>query len=350
MGGLEWLGRGLRRIAEASRSRADAEMTSAAAGESLSQQTVLASSPAPYAPQVSAEVGETVVHPSVSSRDDADVPRGLRIAAAWSWRLLILAAVAVLVFMAIGRLRTVLIPLSIALLLSALLSPAVGFLRRRVHLPRSLATAVVLIGGLGAVVGTLTMVVTEFVNGFSTLADNAASGVRTIQDWLQKGPAHLSNKQFTSALETAQRWIQDNRGNLTSSAVSTAAATIEFFALVFLVLFATFFFLRDGRKIWSFLLRLLPAAAREPIGGAGEAAWLTLVSYVRATVLVAFIDALGIGIALLVLNVGFEFPLAALVFLAAFMPIVGATVSGSVAVLVALVTGAPWSRSSSCSR
>jgi predicted PurR-regulated permease PerM len=104
------------------------------------------------------------------------------------------------------------------------------------------------------------------------------------------------------------------------------------------VLFTTFFFLRDGRRIWQFLVGLLPSIAREPLGAAGEASWSTLVSYVRATILVAFIDAVGIGLALAGLRVQLAFPLAALVFLGAFIPIVGATVSGAVAVLVALVT------------
>jgi predicted PurR-regulated permease PerM len=281
------------------------------------------------------------VHPSITSRDDADIPRGLRLVTAWAWRLLVLAAAGAVLLWLIGRLRTVLIPLSIALLLSALLAPAVGFLRRRVRLPSSLATSIVVIAGLSAVVGTLTLVVTQFVNGFPSLSDNAADGVKQIQDWLRNGPAHLSNQQLDETLAAAQRWLQENRAALTSSAVSTAAATIEFLALVFLVLFATFFFLRDGRRIWQFLVRLFPAGGREALAGAGEAVWLTLVAYVRATVLVAFIDALGIGLALVIMRVEFAFPLAALVFLAAFVPIVGATVSGSVAVLVALVTRGP---------
>ena len=104
-----------------------------------------------------------------------------------------------------------------------------------------------------------------------------------------------------------------------------------------LVLFSTFFFLRDGRKIWRFIVRLFPVNARWSLADAGDASWATLGSYVRATVLVAFIDAVGIGLALVILKIPFPFPLAALVFLGAFIPIVGASVSGAVAVLVALV-------------
>ena len=124
---------------------------------------------------------------------------------------------------------------------------------------------------------------------------------------------------------------------MTAGALNTAGTLFEILAGLLLVLFATFFFLRDGRRISRFLIGLLPEPARDKIGSAADMSWSTLVSYVRATVLVAFIDAVGIGIAIAVLRVPFALPLAALVFLAAFIPIVGATVSGAVAVLVALV-------------
>jgi predicted PurR-regulated permease PerM len=275
---------------------------------------------------------------SVTSRDDEDVPRGLRIAAAWAWRMLVLALAAAVLLWLIGRLKDVLIPLSIALLLSALLAPSVGWLRRRVRLPASLAVAVVLIGGIAVVGGVLTLVITQFVNSFPDLAKNATEGIRTIQDQLRNGPFHLTNSQLTGLADAAQNWINTHRDLLTTGALSTATTAVDVLFSSLLVLFTTFFFLRDGRRIWGFLIRLMPGSARAPLSAAGEAGWATLVSYVRATVLVAFIDAVGIGLALVLLRVQLAFPLAALVFLGAFIPIVGATVSGAVAVLVALVT------------
>jgi putative heme transporter len=276
--------------------------------------------------------------PSVTSRDDEDVPRGLRIATAWSWRLLVLAAAAALVLWLIGRLKDIMIPLSIALLLSALLAPSVGFLRRRVRLPHSLAVAVVLIGGIAVIGGGLTMVVTQFVNSFPELSKNATEGLRQIQKELRKGPLQLSNDQLTGVADAAQKWVDTHRDVLTTGAVTTATTAVDVVASALLVLFVTFFFLRDGGRIWSFLVRLMPSGARAPLGAAGEAAWGTLVAYVRATILVAFIDAVGIGLALTFLGIPLAFPLAALVFLGAFVPIVGAAISGTVAVLVALVT------------
>jgi predicted PurR-regulated permease PerM len=273
--------------------------------------------------------------------DGQGVPYPLRIAAAWSWRLLILVLAGAVLLYVVGKLHQVFVPVSIALLLSALLAPLVGWLKERARLHRSLATAIAMIAGLAVVAGVLTLVIEEFMSSWDQLSQQAQGGLQQIQNWLKGGPLHLSDKQLDSALGAAQQWLKDHRGTLTTGALSTATTAFEVIASIFLVLFTTFFFLRDGRRIWQFLVGLLPAAAREPLGTAGEQSWQTLVAYVRATVLVAFIDAVGIGIGLVILRVDVAFALAALVFLGAFIPIVGATLSGTVAVLVALVTRGP---------
>ncbi|MFC3992167.1 AI-2E family transporter [Actinoplanes siamensis] len=281
-----------------------------------------------------------VVHGSTSSLDDVDVPHSLRIAAAWSWRLIVVGLIGYVGLRFIGMVSVVVVPLAIALLLTALLGPAVGWLLK-LRLPRSLATFLVLICGLGAVAGTLTLVVNQFIDGLPQLTEKASAGVRQIQDWARTGPLHLSDHQVDQAIDSAQNWVNDNTSSLTSTGISTAATVFELLTGLLLVLFSTFFFLRDGRKIWRFIVRLFPVNARWSLADAGDASWTTLGAYVRATVLVAFIDAVGIGLALLILDVQFPFPLAALVFLGAFVPIVGASVSGAVAVLVALV-GQGW--------
>ncbi|MEV4635960.1 AI-2E family transporter [Actinoplanes sp. NPDC049548] len=275
-------------------------------------------------------------HHSIASRDDAEVPHSLRIAAAWSWRLIVVGVVGWVLVRFIGTISIVVIPLAIALLLSALLAPAVGWLLK-LRLPPSLATFLVLICGIGAVAGTLTLVVTQFIDGLPQLTVKASAGIRQIQDWARTGPLHLKQDQLDQAIDSAQSWINLNTSQLTETGFATATTLAEVLTGALLVLFATFFFLRDGRKIWRFLVRLFPVNARWSLSDAGDASWATLGSYVRATVLVAFIDATGIGLALVILDVPFAFPLAALVFLGAFIPIVGATVSGVVAVLVALV-------------
>jgi predicted PurR-regulated permease PerM len=278
----------------------------------------------------------SVDHQSTSSRDDAEVPHSLRIAAAWCWRLIVVGLVGWVLLRFISNISIVVVPLAIALLLSALLAPAVGLLFR-LRLPRSLATFLVMICGVAAVAGTLTLVVNQFVAGVPELSNNASAGIRQIQEWARTGPLHLSDAQVDQAIDSAQDWINSNTSALTATGFATAATLFEVLTGALLVLFATFFFLRDGRKIWRFIVRLFPVNARWSLADAGDASWATLGAYVRATVLVAFIDALGIGLALLILDIPFPFPLAALVFLGAFIPIVGASVSGAVAVLVALV-------------
>ncbi len=304
-------------------------------------------SPGPTAPAPATVAGaeppaepSAVTHATTSSRDDTEVPHALRIAAAWGWRLLVVGIVTWALIKIIGTIRIVIIPLTVALLLSALLAPAVGWLLK-VRFPRSLATGVVLVGGLAAVIGTLTLVVNEFIQGVPELSEKSSQGVRQIQNWLMTGPLHLSDSQLNRYIDEAQGWINGNTEKFTSGALSTAATLAEVLTGTVLVLFATFFFLRDGNKIWRFLVRLLPVKARWKVDDAGRASWATLGAYVRATVLVAFIDAVGIGIFLVVFHIPFAFPLAALVFLGAFIPIVGATLSGVVAVLVALVDSGP---------
>jgi predicted PurR-regulated permease PerM len=329
MGQLDGMRDNLRRAYESGRETVRQARAGARTAEP-EQDELPPSTPAPAAPPI------VVASTSVSHRDDLDVPRGLRVAGAWAWRILLLVAAGVAVLWVMARLQLVVVPLVIAILLSALLSPLVGLLRR-VGVPRTLATTIVLVGGLAAVVGVLTLVISQFVDGAPRMSARAGEGVRQIQEWLKTGPLDLSESELESLLNNIENWFASNRGTLTTGALSTASTIGHVLTGIFLVLFATFFFLRDGRRISRFMIGLLPAGARSSIAGAADVSWTTLVSYVRATVLVAFIDAVGIGLALVILDVPFPFPLAALVFLGAFVPIVGATVSGAVAVLVALV-------------
>jgi len=275
-----------------------------------------------------------------ASTVDDGIPRGVRIAGAWAWRIILFVAAGYLLLRLIGVLRVVVIPVVVALLLAALFEPAAAALRRR-GVNRSLAGGAVLVGGLLVVGGGLGLIVRTFVAQFDDLSAQVTQGVDEVQTWLSRGPLHLSQAQLSDGIERLQQAVSKNQGALTSGALSTAATLGEMLAGFFVVLFTLFFFLRDGGQIWQFLCRLLPGPAREPVARAGHYSWHTLVSYVRATVLVAFVDAVGIGVGLAVLGVPLALPLAALVFLGAFIPVIGATLSGAVAVLVALVTVGP---------
>jgi predicted PurR-regulated permease PerM len=271
---------------------------------------------------------------------DDGIPRGVRVAGAWAWRLILFVIAAYLLLRVIGVLAVVVIPVVVALLLAALFEPAAAALRNR-GVNRSLAAGVVLIGGLAVVGGGLTLIVQTFISQFADLTTQVGQGIDKIQTWLAQGPLHISEAQLSDGIKRLQETVTENQGALTSGALSTAGTVGELVAGFFVVLFTLFFFLRDGGQIWQFLCRLLPRPAQVPVARAGHYSWHTLVSYVRATVLVAFVDAVGIGIGLAVLRVPLALPLAALVFLSAFIPVIGATLSGVVAVLVALVTQGP---------
>ena len=265
------------------------------------------------------------------------VTPGMRITAAWSWRLLVVVAAIALVYYGISYLSEITVPVVIALLLSALLTPVRRFLTRH-GWKNTPAAVVVFVGGLVLVAGIITLVVQQFVKGSGDLANRVSDGVTKVQNWLVTGPFHVSQNQINSAAESLKKTVLDNKDVLTSSAVTTASTVGRVVTGLVLVLFILFFFLRDGAKIWKWLVGLAPARSRSRLDGAAERAWVALTGYVHATVLVAFVDAIGIGLGLVVLGVPLAVPLTAFVFLSSFIPIVGALASGIVAVLVALVT------------
>ena len=252
------------------------------------------------------------------------LPRGVRTAGAWALRFILFVAAAYLLVRLVGLLRVVIIPVVVAILLAALFQPVSAALTKR-GTNRSLAAGLVLIAALVLVFGGLGLIVRTFVSQLDTLTTQVSDGINEVQDWLSRGPLHLSQTQLSDYVDRMRQALTENQGALTSGALSTATTLGEVVTGFFLVLFSLFFFLRDGGQIWSFLCRLLPRDARVPTARAGHYSWHTLVAYVRATVLVAFVDAVGIGIGLAVMGIPLALPLAALVFLGAFIPVVGAS-------------------------
>jgi predicted PurR-regulated permease PerM len=265
------------------------------------------------------------------------IPRGLRISAALAWRLIVVAAALYAVGWVIGRLSVVVIPLGIALLLSALLAPAVQKLVA-VRFPRGLATAIVLIAGLAVLGGLLTFVVTQFSSGLPQLQRQLNESLNQIKDWLINGPVHLRQEQIQEFINQVFGFLQNNQSWLTDTALTTAGTVGEIVTGFLLTLFITIFFLSGGDGIWTFLVRVAPGRVRNRVDVAGRRGFASLVSYVRATAAVAVVDAVGIGVGLWIVGVPLVIPLATLVFLGAFIPIIGAVLTGGVAVLIALVT------------
>ena len=200
------------------------------------------------------------------------------------------------------------------------------------------------LGGLAAVAVLLTFVGQQVAGGASDLADSTVEGLGEIKDWLKDGPLNASDSQIDDYIEQiAGRDHASGRRTARCSARSPSWARPSATSSpgFFIVLFSTFFFLADGERIWSWVVRLAPRAARERVDSSGRVAWISLTQFVRATVIVALVDAIGIMIGAAVLGVPFVLAIGVLVFLGAFIPMVGATVAGSVAVLVALVDQGP---------
>ncbi len=264
------------------------------------------------------------------------VPYGVRAAADWTWRLLVIAAGLALVGWFAWEMRVVIFPVVAAVLIAALLAPVVRRLRTAGwNRGLSAATAVVLF--LALVVGLLSVVGEAVGDQFDEVAQRAEEGLESIQRWLAGPPFNLSAEQFQDWIDRAVESLGQNREAITAGALSTATLAVEVVTGLLLGLFSLIFFLYDGDRIWAWLVRLMPWNARERVYTAGQLAWLTLTQYVRGTVLIALFDATFISILLLILGVPLALPLGLLVFFGAFVPLVGAFVTGALAVLVALV-------------
>jgi putative heme transporter len=273
----------------------------------------------------------------VRVRGDGDtVPWAMRAAAAWGWRFLVLAAVVYVVLIPISRALFVVYAVVAAILISALLSSTVGRLRS-LGFPRGLATLIVFVAGITGLGVMAWFIGQQFRTSYDSLADNVTDGIRQVRVWLNEGPLELTDDQVENYVEELVATLRSNQGGIASGALDVTAAAIEVVGGIFLALFLTFFFLYDGQRIWRWVVRLFPDAVAYDVWQAGRRAWTTLTGYVRGTMVVAFVDAVFIGLAVALVGVPLAVPIGALVFLGAFVPLVGATVTGAVAVLVALV-------------
>ena len=274
--------------------------------------------------------------PADRASDDDAVTPFVRQAAAWSWRLLVILGAILAVLWLVAKLAVIIVPVAIAVMVTALMLPAVDWLDRR-GARRGGAVALVLLTGFALFGGIMSFVVSQFISGLPSLTEQVTRSIDNATQWLSDGPLHLSREQIDKAGDTAIKAIRDNQEKLTSGALSTAATLTEIITGALLVLFTTIFLLYGGRNIYEYLTRIVPAASRERVRDAGRAGFGSLIGYVRATFLVALVDAIGIGTGLAIMGVPLALPLASLVFLGAFIPVVGAVVTGLLAVVVALL-------------
>ena len=267
----------------------------------------------------------------------AVVPWGLRVAAESAWRLLVLAGLVWVLIQVISSISLLVLSFSAALLVTALLQPTVARLKRH-RVGRGLATMITFITGF-VVMGLIGwFVVWQVTENLPTLTSRVQDGIDEMQNWAIHGPFHVPQEQVNDIAKNLSQWLGDNSKEVTSAGLEGVTVLLEFLSGAVLTMFITLFLLYDGPGIWNWVLKLVPGAAREGVAGAGPRAWVTLTGYVRGTVIVALIDAIFIGVGIYILDVPLAVPLAVLIFIFAFIPIVGAVVSGALAVLVAFVT------------
>ncbi len=276
-----------------------------------------------------------------SNLKPAHVPYGVDLAAGWAWRFIVISIAALAILWLLQFFMVVVLPIVIALLIAALVSPVVSWLVR-LGLPRPLAAMLVVLGGIGVIVLMIGFVSNQVLSGVGDLSKQVTDGIDQIRQWLRTGPLNVTDSQISDALDKAQEQISTLGEDAVGKVTEVGTAVGHVVAGLFIVLFATYFFLADGAKIWAWLVRLFPRAGRLRADSSGRVAWQSLTQFVRATVLVAATDAIGIMVGAAVLGVPFVSAIGVLVFLGAFVPMIGAFVSGSVAVLVALVAQGPF--------
>jgi predicted PurR-regulated permease PerM len=273
-----------------------------------------------------------------------EVPFALREAAAWAWRLIVVGFVVYVVTRGLGMFQVIVVPLLISLLFVALVRPVYEAMCRlpgRGRPPRSLAALLTILFSLLLITALISLISQQIATGFPELREDAEQGLDQLQDWLRTGPLHISGDQINTWIDEVRTSAKDNSDTLVSGALTVTSTAGHVLTGFFLVLFSSYFFLSGGDKIWAWLVRLFPRDARRKVDGAGVRGWATITSFVRATLIVAFVDGAGVAIGAAVLGVPLAIPLGILVFLGAFVPIVGALVSGGVAVLVAFVAVGP---------
>ncbi len=277
----------------------------------------------------------------VSTEVSGTIPRGLKVATAYSWRFLVVAAAIGVAIWLIIQLKLLVIPLLVAILVTALLWPAFSWMLRH-RVPRWLAIVIAVLGTLAVVAALLWLVIWQVSRQWASVQERTIAAIDQFRDYLIDGPLHLTAAQIDDLLAQAGALLQQQAQLLWSGALALGSTLGHVVVGALLALFILLTLLADGGGIWRWTTRLFPVSARPAVDGAARSGWVMVVNYARTQLLVATIDAVGIGLGAFLLGVPLAIPVAVLVFLGAFVPIVGAVVTGAIAVFLALVYNGPW--------
>ena len=271
------------------------------------------------------------------SGSPSQVPGWLQLTAGWAWRLLVVGVVIYLTFRLASVLRLVVLPFIAALLLTALLQPLVTRLRRA-GLPALAATWCTVLIAVAVLAGAGVLAATATSADYHNLTRELGNTGHDLQRWLAGPPFHFRQSSLEEVSKRVVAFLKQHQSAVAGTVLSGGRIFLEILAGLVLMLFVTFFLLKDGDRIWAWLTGFLSTDARQRARGAGSAAWQAITYYVRGTIAVAAIHAVVIGVTLWVMGVPLLVPLVILVFVAAFVPLVGILVAGAVAVAVTLST------------
>jgi putative heme transporter len=261
----------------------------------------------------------------------------VRVAAAWSWRLIVIAVIVYLLAVIFRKVELVAISVILALFLTAVLHPLEKVLSRALPGPKSLPAALTLFVGIAALGGIGWFVTWQIVTEAGQLGDHLTDVVDSTKHWLQTGPLHLKSADLDNLTNNITDTIKSHQDQLISGAIETLRTLSKFVAALLLTLLATFFLLRDGELVWGWVVRLFPRQAQPRIDGAGRVGWSTLGGYMRGQLFIALFHGVTVTVLLLVLRVPLAAALGVLIFLGSFIPLVGLTITGALCVAFALL-------------
>jgi predicted PurR-regulated permease PerM len=258
----------------------------------------------------------------------------------WGLRIVVIAAAAWVIGWGIGHIWVVIFPVSLALIVTTVLGPPAAWLRSK-GWPAGVAAAVIVLGFIGAIVGIIAVLTPQVAGQATEVAAGASDGLQKVRDWLTGEPLNLSDGQITSAISAVQDKIQESASSISSGVFSTIGAATSAIVNLVLVLMLSFFFVKDGHKFLPWVKTISGQRAGDHIVEVLGRMWNTLGGFIRTQTLVAMIDAVIIGGGLAILGSPLAVPLGVVTFFGAYIPIIGAFVSGALAVLVTLVTNNP---------
>ncbi|KAB7744021.1 AI-2E family transporter [Nostocoides sp. F2B08] len=262
------------------------------------------------------------------------VPFGLLVSALVGLCFIVLSIAGYLLLRILNPVSPAITGIAFAVLLAGLLLPLKRAFTRVI--PQDYAAAgLAMVTFLGGLIGLMYVTGAQLVSGFAELRESVFAALEAIQEWLRDGPLDAGEVGLSDYFQQAQDWVMGNSGSIVTGALAAGSRIGTFTVAAGLALVTAFFFLADGRRIWLWFISLLPSALEDRVDRAFSTGFQSVRAYVKTQAIVAAVDAVGIGLGALILGLPLVLPLTIVVFLASFVPVVGAFVSGALVVLIA---------------